>query len=335
MTHWEQLTGRTMQKKIITLLIPFLGFPLFAQETNPDKEKLLKELAENACQCIDSVDTYNRPKDEINEDVNECILKQTDVYMLSAQLMNAVDLNKAVEGENGNKEIKVELNLNRDSKVFKEYYYEIERYLMKNCPELKSKVASNDEHNKYSVSKNPEALRIYDEGIELMKKEKYEKAIKTFEKALAIDQKFAFAYDNIGLCYRKLGNFDKAIESYQKSIELDPDGLFPWQNMAVAYQYKKDYNKAVECYERLKEIDDSNPEVFYGLGQTYFVFLNENEKALDNMCKAYNLYIAQKSAYRTDAEKVINMIYVKMKEEGKEERFMEILEENDISPSDK
>jgi hypothetical protein len=175
MTHWEQLTGRTMQKKIITLLIPFLGFPLFAQETNPDKEKLLKELAENACQCIDSVDTYNRPKDEINEDVNECILKQTDVYMLSAQLMNAVDLNKAVEGENGNKEIKVELNLNRDSKVFKEYYYEMERYLMKNCPELKSKVASNDEHNKYSVSKNPEALRIYDEGIELMKKEKYEK----------------------------------------------------------------------------------------------------------------------------------------------------------------
>ena len=29
------------------------------------------------------------------------------------------------------------------------------------------------------------------------------------------------------------------------------------------------------------------------------------------------------------------MIYVNMKEDGKEERFMEILKENDISPSDK
>jgi hypothetical protein len=48
------------------------------------------------------------------------------------------------------------------------------------------------------------------------------------------------------------------------------------------------------------------------------------------MCKAYNLYIEQKSPYRTDAEKIINIIYSEMKKQGKENRFVEILKENNI-----
>jgi tetratricopeptide (TPR) repeat protein len=103
--------------------------------------------------------------------------------------------------------------------------------------------------------------------------------------------------------------------------------------MAVAYQYKKEYKNAIGCYERLIEIDENNPEIYYGIGQVYAIYLNDMEKGLDNMCKAYNLYIAQSSPYRTDAEKLINAIYGEMKKQGKEERFMEILKENNISPN--
>ena len=52
------------------------------------------------------------------------------------------------------------------------------------------------------------------------------------------------------------------------------------------------------------------------------------------MCKAYNLYIQQKSPYRADAEKVINIIYYEMKKQGKEEKFNEILKANNISQSE-
>jgi len=36
--------------------------------------------------------------------------------------------------------------------------------------------------------------------------------------------------------------------------------------------------------------------------------LNDFEKGLENMCKAYNMYVYLKSPYRTDAEKIINLI---------------------------
>jgi len=43
------------------------------------------------------------------------------------------------------------------------------------------------------------------------------------------------------------------------------------------------------------------------------------------------LYIAQKSPYRTDAEKNIQAIYAEMKKEKKEDKFFEILKANNIS----
>jgi len=52
--------------------------------------------------------------------------------------------------------------------------------------------------------------------------------------------------------------------------------------------------------------------------------------ALDYMCKAYNIYVHDKSPYRSDAEKVINMIYTQMKKDNKEEEFNKILKDNNI-----
>jgi len=54
------------------------------------------------------------------------------------------------------------------------------------------------------------------------------------------------------------------------------------------------------------------------------------ENALDNMCKAYNLYVAQKSPYRSDAEKLISLIHGQMKKENKEDKFNKILKDNNI-----
>jgi hypothetical protein len=48
------------------------------------------------------------------------------------------------------------------------------------------------------------------------------------------------------------------------------------------------------------------------------------------MCKAYNIYVAQKSPYRSDAEQVIKNIYGQMKKENKEDQFNKILKDNNI-----
>jgi tetratricopeptide (TPR) repeat protein len=203
--------------------------------------------------------------------------------------------------------------------------------MMDNCKALKRKIGSSDLENYFSVSKNPKAQKLYSKGIKESEKENFRKAITYFQKALEVDSLFAFAWDNIGICNRRLENYDEAIYAYNKSLKLDPMGLMALQNIAVAYRYKKEYDKAIAAYERLAELDTKNPEVFYGIGLIYAFNLNDLEKGLDNMCKAYNLYIEQKSPYRTDAEKMIGYIYNDMKKQDKLEIFNQILQKYKIA----
>ncbi len=323
-----------MKKSLIVLLllIAFASTVTCRELANDSISPLLKELSENACNCIDSIDTRNS-KEEITKKISKCIDDQAGAYQIGSTLMN-IDLSKAVPDEKNKKKkktVNIAINMNKDSKEYKKYYYEMEKYLMENCEALKIKIASNDVEKDKSMSKDPLALELYNMGIRESKKENYEKAIYYFKEALKVDSVFAFAWDNIGISYRKLDKYPEAIDAYQKSLELDSTGLMPLQNIAVAYKFNNEYEKAIEAYQKLAKLDENNPEVFYGIGETYALYLKDYEKGLDNMCKAYNLYIALKSPYRSDAEKIINMIYSEMKKLDKESRFYEILKENNIT----
>jgi len=301
----------------------------FSQESGKKSDTLLKELAENGCKCVDSIGTFNKSTEDISADISKCIEKQTGAYQMGSKLMDVELLSKISTQKN------ITININNDinSKEYKGYYYDMERYMMSNCKSLKRIVGANNLENYYSTSKNPEARKLYRKGDDESEKGNYEKAIEYFKKALKVDSLYAFAWDNIGLCYRKLNNYDEAIYAYNRSLNIDVLGQMPLQNIAVAYTYKKDYNKAISAYERLAELDPKNPEIYYGIGRIYATYLNEYEKGLENMCKAYNLYDKAKSPYRTDAENVIGFIFTDMKKQGKTERFNEILKENNINPA--
>ncbi|KRB59157.1 tetratricopeptide repeat protein [Flavobacterium sp. Root186] len=308
---------------LILLLAAFQN----VQSQKTDKKQLIKELANDACSCIDSIPTYNRIKDSITANIHSCIDYRVVAYQITDQLSN-IDLS---DNSQEKKEIKVPINTDKNPKEYQDIYYDLERYLMENCEAIKSKVASTDKENKNSVSNNKEAMKYYELGIEESKKNNFKEAIENYKKAVKIDPNFAFAYDNMGICYRKLEQYDEAIDAYEKSLKIDPQGLLPLQNIAVAYSYKKEYKKAIKTYEKLALIEPNNPEVFYGIGQMYSMYIKDYEKGLDNMCKAYSLYVAQKSPYRTDAEKIIQMLYDQMKKDGNEKKFNEILEANNIS----
>lgn len=294
-----------------------------------NKEKILKELSESTCQCIDSIPLDN-PKDSITKRINRCIDDKAVAYQLAVKLSEIKDLEKNATEVDGKKQINIDFVLNKNSEDYKKAYYELESYLMENCKAIKLRIASNNKESEKSFSKNPEALKYYNLGIAESNKDNFAKALEFFKKAVVFDSQFAFAYDNIGVCYRNLNEYDKAIDAYEKSLEIDPNGLLPLQNLPVAYIYKKNYNKAVKCYERLAKVDKNNPEVFYGIGQVYIFYLNDLEKGLDNACLAYNIYVEQKSPYRSDAEKMIQYAYDELKKQGKEKVFEEILTKNHI-----
>ncbi|MBL7885671.1 MAG: tetratricopeptide repeat protein [Flavobacterium sp.] len=292
-----------------------------------DIPNLLKDLSSNACKCIDSISTYDKSKADISTDIHSCIDKQVTVYQLGKQLTELKNLTEK------DQKLTININVNPNSDDYKKYYYELERELMATCPAVKDKISSTDKIGEKSISNKEEALKFYDLGLEESKAGNFEKAITYYQKALVFDKEFAFAYDNIGICYRRLNDYDKAIEAYEKSLEIDPNGMMPLQNLGITYVYKKQYKKAVKAYERFAKVDPENPEAYYGLGNVYAVHLNEYEKALDHLCIAYNIYVKQKSPYRSDAEKLIQFVYQEMKKEGKEKKFNEILEKNNIAPN--
>ncbi|WP_213196121.1 tetratricopeptide repeat protein [Cloacibacterium caeni] len=316
-------------KKLMIFLFSVISISIFSQEkeTKEDVNKIIesikKEIADKTCKCIDSVkdEVINRKRKENIEGINGCVKEYTGAYMLGKKLA-AVDKTK---------DSKININLNEKSQNYLDSKRELEDYLMKNCESMKFVLATNDRENENSVSQNPKARDYYTKGVNESNNKNYAKALEYFLLAVKEDSNFPFAWDNLGYCYRQLGEYDKAIEAYKKSIELDPNHAFPIQNLAVAYTYKKEYQKAIDTFELLKKLDSENPEIYYGIGQIYFQYLKEYEKSLDYMCKAFNLYIKNNSPYRADAENIIRYNFTEMKKLGKEDKFYEILKANNIN----
>jgi len=313
-----------MKRNVLIVTFISIASASFAQ-----MEKLsLQTNASTACKCIDSVSTSNKKKEEVSAQINNCIDKQVMAYQLISKLQNSMTDIQVQSTDK--KKVDILITTDKQSNEYKKYYYEIERYLMDSCSAIKYKISSVDIESKSSFSKNEEALTKYYQAVKESKADDLKNAILHYEEALAIDPNFAFAWDNLGICYRKTGQYEKALNAYNKSLEIDPTGMTPLQNIPVVYQYMKEYRKAIDAYNKLAKVDANNPEVFYGLGIVYSN-LEDHENSLKSLCQAYNIYVKQNSPYRTDCEKVISQVYQGMKKQNKEELFYKILKENGIN----
>jgi len=284
------------------------------------KEKLLNDAASDACKCIDSINVYNKGQKQVATEINKCIDSKVLVYQTTMSIF------ENLKSTNGNQEIAI--SIDKDSKSYTEFYRRIEKRLMDSCKRLKSIVASENKESKYSTSQNPDALKQFHFGSELSEKQIYDQAIPYYIKAVELDPLFAFAWDNLGYCYRNTNKMNKAIEAYKKSLAINPYGEMPLQNIAVAYELNKEPDKAIEAYQKYLDNYPDGVEGYFGLGRQYMFYKKDYEKALENMCKAYNLYVKMKSPYRVDAEKMISTLYGVMKEK----KFNDILKKFNITP---
>ncbi len=93
---------------------------------------------------------------------------------------------------------------------------------------------------------------LVEKGRLYMSAFRLEEAISQFEKALSLEPDDWASYNNMGCCYKYLGQFEKAIECLEKAADCMGDGksVLPYSNMADCYEALGDYKKAIWCYEK-------------------------------------------------------------------------------------
>ncbi|MGH7491235.1 MAG: tetratricopeptide repeat protein [bacterium] len=125
-------------------------------------------------------------------------------------------------------------------------------------------------------------------GYAFSSRDEDDKAIGEYQKALAIDQNFAPAYNVLGYAYREKGEYTKAEEAFKNYIRLLPSEANPFDSLADLYTKMGRYEEAIQNYEKAVTL---NPKFAFSqvkVGDN-LVFLGKYEQGREAYRKAINL----------------------------------------------
>ncbi|MGM3305586.1 tetratricopeptide repeat protein [Anabaena sp. WFMT] len=90
----------------------------------------------------------------------------------------------------------------------------------------------------------------YNRGLALAELEKYEEAIASYDKAIAIKPDYHEALYRQGVALRQLHRYTEAIASYDKAIAIKPDDHQAWNNRGIALDELQRYAEAIVSYNK-------------------------------------------------------------------------------------
>ncbi len=113
----------------------------------------------------------------------------------------------------------------------------------------------------------------------------------SYEESLAIDDRFAVTYNNLGSfhfrLFRQTGKTETyalALKYYQKAVDLDPSYGEAFLGLGVTLYQAGKFSQAIASLEKALSLDSRLEEAFYFLGSAYLQAGNKT-KALDNFLK--------------------------------------------------
>lgn len=127
-------------------------------------------------------------------------------------------------------------------------------------------------------------VKIYNDGVALMKAKKFNQAEKQFRKALALNKRFAEAHNNLAYTLRKQGpdHYEEALKHYNRAIELKPSLDEPYMYRGVLYVQMGNKTLALDDHSTLVAMNsplaselefvvengrEKEPEQFFGVSR--------------------------------------------------------------------
>ena len=173
----------------------------------------------------------------------------------------------------------------------------------------------------YTSSKSVDAKEYFNKGIKYFDVRNYTKAIESYEHAIAIDNNFIDAYDNLGLTFRQINNLDSAEYYNLVSISKYPKGTVALRNMGAIEIMRKNYGRATDYYNKALAIDSKDAEAYFGLSRVYSLSNNIPE-GIKNGLWAEQYYKETNDPNIGDCYMLLAMMYSVQHDKPKSQKYL-------------
>ncbi|MFH1379468.1 MAG: tetratricopeptide repeat protein [bacterium] len=180
------------------------------------------------------------------------------------------------------------------------------------------------EYLKKYIAIDPQSPEVYFElGMlyQTSSKKGYERAVKSFEKAVELDPAFFNAYLGLAQLQEKHNNYTESIAAYENCLELDPDNKLLRAHLGILYLHVGDVKKAEEIY--MEAAGGESPEDLSSL--FWLGILTEDTKDWPNAIR----YLEQSIKEKKDVQSLLRLSYYYIKT-NKRKKAMELLHEAKI-----
>jgi len=118
-------------------------------------------------------------------------------------------------------------------------------------------------------------------GVTHLQMREYERAIRDFDRALALNPGLVAAWRQRALAYRGKGDYERALADFEQAILLAPGDARLYTDRAVAYELLGDYASAIRDFNRAIAFKPNYASAIEGRGRTYFYLGNFAQAASD------------------------------------------------------
>jgi len=98
----------------------------------------------------------------------------------------------------------------------------------------------------------------------------FEKAIDAYQYAIAIDEKFDYAYRNIGDAYIRLRKYKEAIDALEKVLELSKPEEVIYEAIGHCYDRLHNHAQARFHYRKASHLNPEDSKLLYKIACTYY-----------------------------------------------------------------
>jgi tetratricopeptide (TPR) repeat protein len=133
-----------------------------------------------------------------------------------------------------------------------------------------------------------EAARLNNLGCAYMNQQLFEKGLKAFQEAAALDPNLSIARLNEGIAQSSLGRVDAAKKLLDEAAKSAPKDPHVWYSLGLLDKNSSDPQAAIEDFKHVIALDDSDADAWYFLG-TVYAQLKQFPQAIDAFDHALKL----------------------------------------------